>query len=81
MGGSTSYRVPEYFPPVLSGSGVSGATCCGEPPMDDARFFNQQADWCYQLAWQCFDLAVVHKLNVMGNEHIAKAREQEPTIG
>jgi hypothetical protein len=49
--------------------------------MDDARFFNQQADWCYQLAWQCFDLAVVHKLNVMGNEHIAKAREQEPTIG
>jgi hypothetical protein len=43
--------------------------------MDDTRFFNWQANWCYQLAWQCFDLAVAHKLNVMGNEHTAKARE------
>ena len=34
--------------------------------MEDARFFHQQANWCYQLAWQCFDLAVAHKLNLMG---------------
>src|SRR5262249_18177202 len=26
--------------------------------IEDARFFHQQANWCYQLAWQCFDLAV-----------------------
>jgi winged helix-turn-helix protein len=37
-------------------------------------FFHQQANWCYQLAWQCFDLAIAHKLNVMGNAHTAKAR-------
>jgi hypothetical protein len=43
--------------------------------MEDARFFHQQANWCYQLAWQCFDLAVAHQLNTMGNEHTAKARE------
>jgi hypothetical protein len=24
--------------------------------MEDARFFHQQANGCYQLAWQCFDL-------------------------
>ena len=41
--------------------------------MEDARFFHQQANWCYQLAWQCFDLPIAHKLNVMGNE--LKARE------
>ncbi len=44
-------------------------------PTEDARFFHQQANWCYQLAWQSFDLAVAHKLNVMGNEHTAKAHE------
>ena len=38
------------------------------------RFFRQQANWCYQLAWQSFDLAVAHKLNLMGNELTAKAR-------
>jgi hypothetical protein len=43
--------------------------------MEDARFFHQQANWCYQLAWQCFDLAVAHQLNTMGNEHTAKAPE------
>ena len=40
--------------------------------MEDTRFFHQQANWCYQLAWQCFDLAVAHKLNLMGNELTAK---------
>jgi hypothetical protein len=38
--------------------------------MEDARFFNQQANWCYQLALQCFE---AHKL--MGNELTAKVRE------
>jgi hypothetical protein len=42
--------------------------------MEDARFFNQQANWCYQLALQCFDLATAHKLN-LGNELTAKVRE------
>jgi hypothetical protein len=40
-----------------------------------SRRFHQQANSCYQLAWQCFDLAVAHKLNVMGNELTAKAGE------
>jgi hypothetical protein len=44
--------------------------------MEDARFFQQQANRCYQLAWQSFDLPVAHKLNLLGNEHIAKARER-----
>ena len=35
--------------------------------MEHARFFHQQASWRYQLAWQCFDLAVAHKLNLMGS--------------
>ena len=43
--------------------------------IEDARFFHQQANWCYQLAWQRFDLAVAYKLNIMGNELTAKARE------
>ena len=43
--------------------------------MERARFFHQQANWCYQLTWQCFDLAVAHKLNLMGNKLTAKARE------
>jgi len=43
--------------------------------MEGARFFHQQANWCYQLAWQCFDLAIAHKLNAMANEHAAKGRE------
>jgi hypothetical protein len=47
--------------------------------MEDARFFHQQANWCYQLAWQCFDLAVAHKLNLMGNELTAKARKGPQT--
>ena len=34
-----------------------------------------ERNWCYQLAWQCFDPAVAHKLNLMGNELTAKARE------
>jgi hypothetical protein len=43
--------------------------------MEDARFFHQQANRCYQLAWQSFDLQVAHKLNRLGNEHKAKACE------
>ena len=43
--------------------------------MKDTHFFYQQANWCYQLAWQCFDLTAAHKLNVMGNDLAAKARE------
>jgi hypothetical protein len=42
--------------------------------MEDARFFHQQANRCYQLAWQSFDLRVAQKLNLLGNEHTAKAR-------
>jgi hypothetical protein len=41
--------------------------------IEDTRFLHQQANCCYQLAWQCFDLAVAHKLNLMGNELAAKA--------
>jgi len=43
--------------------------------MKDLRFFYQQANRCYQLAWQSFDLRVAQRLNVLGNEHTAKARE------
>src|SRR6266566_3033146 len=43
--------------------------------MEDVRFFHQQANRCYQLAWQSFDLRVAQRLNVLGNEHTAKARE------
>lgn len=46
--------------------------------MEDVHFLYQQANWCYQLAWQCFDLTAAHKLNVMGNELAAKARELRP---
>jgi hypothetical protein len=42
--------------------------------MEDGRFFHQQANGC-QLAWQCFDLTIAHKLNAIGNAHTAKARE------
>ena len=43
--------------------------------MEDVRFFHQQAKRCYQLAWQSFDLRVAQKLNLLGNEHTATARE------
>ncbi len=55
---------------VISGSSVSLRV-----GMEGARFFHQQANWCYQLAWQCFELAIAHKLNAMANEHAAKGRE------
>jgi hypothetical protein len=61
--------VHERLLDVISGSWVSRRA-----GMEDARFV-QQANSCYQLAWQCFDLAVAHKLNVMGNELTAKAGE------
>ena len=43
--------------------------------MEDVRFFLQQANRCYQLAWQSFDLWVAQRLNLLGNEHRSKARE------
>jgi mannose-6-phosphate isomerase-like protein (cupin superfamily) len=43
--------------------------------MEDVRFFYQQANRCYQLAWQSFDLRVAQRLNVLGNEHTAKETE------
>ena len=43
--------------------------------MEDVRFFYQQANRCYQLAWQSFDLRVAQRLNLLGNEHTARARE------
>ena len=43
--------------------------------MEVTHFFYRQANWCYQLAWQCFDLTVAHELNAMGNELRARARE------
>ena len=43
--------------------------------MKDVRlFFYQQANRCYQLAWQSFDLRVARRLNLLGNERTAKAR-------
>ena len=43
--------------------------------MEDVRLFYQQANRCYQLAWQSFDLRVAQRLNLLGNEQTAKARE------
>jgi hypothetical protein len=43
--------------------------------MEDVRFFYQGANRCYQLACQSFDLRVAQRLNLLGNEHTAKARE------
>jgi hypothetical protein len=42
--------------------------------MEDSRFFDRQADRCWQLAWQCFHLKKAQKLNAMGNELAARAR-------
>jgi hypothetical protein len=43
--------------------------------MEDVSFFYRQANRCYQLAWQSFDLRVAQRLNLLGNEHAPKARE------
>jgi hypothetical protein len=43
--------------------------------MEDVRFLYQQANRCYQLAWQSSDLRVARKLNLLGNDHKTKARE------
>jgi hypothetical protein len=43
--------------------------------MEEVRFFYQQANRCYQLAWQSFDLRVAQRLNLLGNKHTAKARQ------
>jgi hypothetical protein len=51
--------------------------------MEEVRFFYQQANRCYQLAWQSFDLRVAQRLNLLGNKHTAKARElrSQETVG
>ncbi len=54
---------------------ISGSWASRRARYEDARFFHQQADRCYQLAWQSSDLRVAQKLNLAGNEHTAKARE------
>jgi len=36
---------------------------------------DDKAPSVFQLAWQFFDLRVAQKLNLLGNEHTAKARE------
>ena len=70
-------RVPKLI--ISSGALARGISCPWMPRRsggsDDARFFHQQANWCYQHGWQCFDLAVAHELNLMGNKLTAKGRE------
>ena len=43
--------------------------------MEATRFLHWQANRCYQLAWQCFDLTVAYELNAMGNELRARAQK------
>jgi hypothetical protein len=33
--------------------------------MEEVRFFYQQANRCYQLAWRSFDLRVAQRLNLL----------------
>jgi hypothetical protein len=40
--------------------------------MEDVRFFYQQANRCYQLAWQSFDLRVAQRLNLTGQRAYSK---------
>jgi hypothetical protein len=68
-------RVPTLISSRALARGISGPWMPRRSGgIEDERFFHQQANWCYQLAWECFDLAVAHKLNLMGNELTAKAR-------
>src|SRR5262245_3632457 len=68
-------RVPTLISSRALARGISGPCMPRRSEGTDARFVQQQANWCYQLAWQCFDLAVAHELNLMGNELTAKGRE------
>src|SRR5438874_13683021 len=73
-------RVPMLISSRALARGISGPWMPrGSGGIEDARFLHQQANCCYQLAWQCFDLAVAHKLNLMGNELTAKARKGRQT--
>src|SRR5215813_2312589 len=65
-------RVPTLISSRALARGISGPWMPRRSVGMDARFVQQQANWCYQLAWQCFDLAVAHELNLMGNELTAK---------
>jgi hypothetical protein len=44
-------------------------------PMEDAQYFQQQAQRCYRLARGCFDLSVVEELNALGDEFREKAHK------
>src|SRR5262249_6358368 len=69
-------RVPTLISSRALARGISGPWMPRRSGgIEDARFFRQQANWCYQLAWQCFDLAVAHELNLMGNKLTAKGCE------
>src|SRR5258707_916277 len=64
-------HTPSYLAPLRWGL----LSCVFRGRNGDVRFFHQQANRFYQLAWQSFDLQVAHKLNLLGNKHKAKARE------
>jgi len=49
--------------------------------MEDTRFLDQQANWCYRLAWQSLDLTVAHELNLKGNELTARSRGVQSAAG
>ncbi|HYS47824.1 MAG TPA: hypothetical protein VEM36_03500 [Xanthobacteraceae bacterium] len=46
----------------------------------EAAYLRTQASRCYRLARECYDLAVAHELNEMGNEFRAKARDLEHVV-
>jgi hypothetical protein len=54
--------------------------CRGEPGWRTRVSFISKLTGVTGLAWQCFDLPA-HELNVMGNEHTAKARELRLVAG
>ena len=66
-------RVPTLISSRALARGISGRWMPRSGGIEDERFFRQQANWCYQLAWQSFDLAVAHKLDLMGNELTARS--------
>ena len=43
----------------------------------DAEYLRAQAERCYRLARECYDLTIARKLNEMGNEFQAKARKPQ----
>ena len=45
--------------------------------MENATYFQRQAERCFRLARRCFDLDVAEQLNAMGDEFLEKAREHD----